>query len=334
MIRTPAIPALLILTLAFQSCFKEDRMVQPHPRGDVKTDTIAMTENYLYQVYFSLDSGRMMSSNVKTASDLGFECNSFGWHIILNTSDFMKVADMGEVPFGQPQDTTGLKWKFDKSDGNPDSNAVGQWYTLKNLDTVSNNHVYLVNRGMDELGNELGIYQVIFDSLKRGTYYFRYAPYKGGASAPGTVAKDPAFSYVYFSLKTGEVKHLEPSREGFDLLFTQYTTLLFTDAGEAYPYLVTGVLSNRYKIEVASDTLHDFSSITLDLAKSFSYTKNLDAVGYDWKYYSFSSGAYTVRPNRNYIINSASGYFYKLRFIAFYNRNGEKGYPVIEYQRL
>lgn len=324
----------LLIALLLTSCFKEDEMVTPHPRGNIKTDTIAMTETYLYQLYFSLDSARVVSSNKKIIYDLGFECKTHGGQIILNSSDFAKVSDLGVVPFGVAYDTVGLSWKFDKSDGNPDSNAVGIWYRVAGSDTVSNNHVYLLNRGMDEQGNTLGIVQIIFDSLKSGVYYFRHAPLKGGTVNSGAVAKDPSVSYVYYSIKAGTPIHIEPPKPDFDLLFTQYTTLLYTNEGIPYPYLVTGVLSNRYKVEVAFDSIHEFSAINHDIALTLDYSKALDAIGYDWKYYNFDNGVYTIRPNYSYVVHSVDGFFYKLRFIGFYNRSGQKGYPVIEYQQL
>jgi hypothetical protein len=323
-----------MVALTVQSCFKEDDMVVPHPKHDVKTDTIPMTENYLNQVYFSLDSGRTVSIKVKTTFDLGFECTRTGWHVILNTSNFMKVADLGLVPFGQPYDTTGVKLNFDKSDGNLDSTAIGQWFNLSGNDTISNNHVYAVSRGLDELGNPLGLYQVIFDSLKNDKFYFRYAPLKGGAASNGLVAKEPGVNFIFFSLKTGSVVPVEPLKETYDMLFTQYTTLLFTDQGIPYPYLVTGVLLNRNQVEVAVDSTADFFGITADKALTMNYSKGLDAIGYDWKFYSFTTGVYTIRPNLNYVIHSVSGVYFKLRFVGYYNKDGLKGYPVIEFQKL
>ncbi len=334
MIRTAILILFAVLVFSLQSCFKEDEKIAPHPRGNVQTDTVPMTENYLYQVYFSLDSGKIISTNVKTLFDLGFECTPAGWHVILNTSDFMKVADLGKVTFGQPYDTTGVQLLFDKSDGNPDSTAIGQWFTLAGADTISNGHVYAVSRGLDELGNPLGLYQLIFDSLKNNTYYFRYAPLKGGASAPGIVNKNPGVNYMFFSLKTGEMVPSEPPRQKYDLLFSQYTTMLFTNQGIPYPYLVTGVLLNRHLVVTAVDSTADFSSITREKALTLNYTKAMDAIGYDWKYYNFSTGVYTIRPKLNYIIRSISGFYYKLRFVGYYSKEGLKGYPVIEYQQL
>jgi hypothetical protein len=294
-----------------------------------------MTDNYKYQVYFDLASGKAVSTNLKTESDLGFECSDSGWKIILNTGDFMKVADMGLIPFGQPHDTAGMKMKFDKSDGNPDSLAFGKWFTISNGDTVSLNHVYAISRGLDQNGNPLGLYQVVFDSLKNGSYYFRFALLNGQDQHSGKVIKDPSVNYLWFSLSGGgAVMNLEPPKDSYDLVFTQYTTLLFTSAGEAYPYLVTGVLLNRNGIEAIKDSLLEFNSVTLGNVNTIPLSSALDVIGYDWKTFDFNAGSYTVRTNIFYVIRDKSGYLYKLRFIGFYNQKGEKGYPVIEYQSL
>jgi hypothetical protein len=326
---------LLILAVSLSSCFKEDEPIAPHPPGSVETDTIPMSYNYKYQVYFDLDSGIVTSQNLKTESDLGFECSPSGWKIILNTADFMKAADLGVVPFGQAQDTTHVTWKFDKSDGNPDSLAISIWYQVVKGDTLSNNHVYLIDRGFDENANPLGLYQVVFDSLANSRYYFRFAKIDGGNIFSGVVAKDETVNYMYYSFSSGgSVKRLEPSKEKYDLLFTQYTTLLYTDIGEPYPYLVTGVLTNRYNVEVAIDTVHEFSSITRPQALLLTYSKALDAIGYEWKNYDFETGAYTVNSKEIYIIRNNVGIYFKLRFVGFYSNTGEKGYPVIEHQPL
>jgi hypothetical protein len=60
----------------------------------------------------------------------------------------------------------------------------------------------------------------------------------------------------------------------------------------------------------------------------------MDFIGYDWKYYDFETGSYTVDFSRSYIIRTRAGFYFKLRFAGFYNASGEKGYPVIEFQRL
>jgi hypothetical protein len=329
------ISLLIVFSLVLHSCFKKDEIVPVHSRGPVRTDTISMTDTYKYQVYFDLASGKAISTNLKTESDLGFECLSKGWKVILNTADFMKVADLGVIPFGQSHDTTGLKWRFDKSDGNSDSLAFGGWYNILNGDTVSANHVYAVDRGMDQNGNPLGFFQVVLDSLKHGTYYFRFAQLNGLNIHSDAVVKDSSVNFIWYSFSSGgSRKNLEPPKNSYDLVFTQYTTLLFTDAGAAYPYLVTGVLLNRNGIEASKDSIHDFNSVSLQNVNKVPLSASLDLIGYDWKKFDFNAGSYTVRTGIFYLIRDKTGYLYKLRFIGFYNGKGEKGYPVIEYQAL
>ncbi|MCX6271184.1 MAG: hypothetical protein NTU44_08205 [Bacteroidetes bacterium] len=326
---------IMLITTLLTSCFKEDDKVPPRQPGDVMTDTIGMDQTYKNQVYFDLGTGTSVQSNLKTSSDLGFDCSPDGWRIILNTSDFATVADLGVLPFGQAQDTAHAIWKFDKSDGNPDSLGIGRWFTVNNGDTLSNHHVYVVNRGMDENGDNLGLMQVIFDSLSQGTYYFRFTNMSGGAVNKFSVKKDPSVNFLFFTFKFGgALKPLEPPKTDYDLLFTQYTTLLYTDIGEAYPYLVTGVLINPNKVKVCPDSLHSFETVTLDNVIDLHYSSNLDAIGYDWKSYDFNAGSYTVNSKLLYIIRDTEGYYFKLRFISFYNESGQKGYPVIEFQRL
>jgi hypothetical protein len=184
------------------------------------------------------------------------------------------------------------------------------------------------------LGNPLGLVQVVFDSLKNGIYYFRYAPLMGGNITKGEVKKSNEVHYQWYSLKTGSVQYLEPPKTQYDLLLTQYTTTLFTDEGAPYPYLLTGALINRSGTSVAIDTLTPFQEISLNSSFQLNFSSEMDKIGWDWKEYDFDAGIYTIVPGRSYVIRTQSGYIYKLRFIGFYDKNGSKGYPVIEFQAL
>ena len=89
--------AFIIFIFLLTSCFKQDEKIMPHDPGNVKTQTIELTKDYRYQVYFDLSSEKILSTNLKTDWDLGFECSAKGWHIILNTSNFM-VAAKQDIP--------------------------------------------------------------------------------------------------------------------------------------------------------------------------------------------------------------------------------------------
>jgi len=333
------------LIFLFSSCFKEDDRVEPHDPGDVETVVIEMTSTYKYQLYFDFSSDSVISQNLKTDYDLGFGCADTGWHIILNTANFMMAGNTGQTDFNAPADTTGLVWKYDKSNGDLDSTAIGDWLAISPDDSshIYSNHVYIIDRGYDELGNLRGLKKVVFERLEINIYSIRYSNYDGSDEQTMSITKNPAVNFIYFSFDDGGRQlDLEPANPDWDLIFTQYTTLLFTDANEPYPYLVTGALSNRSHVGVAQETSFDFDDIDLNLAQDLLYSSALDVVGYDWKDVvgDVTSGivTYVMVPDLSYVIHDAEGFFYKLRFVNFYstdpNNPGEKGYPTLEYQRL
>jgi hypothetical protein len=110
--------------------------------------------------------------------------------------------------------------------------------------------------------------------------------------------------------------------------------MLVTDEGEDYPYLVVGLLLNPNGVAAARDSIHDFMEMDADDIADLEFSTSADVIGYDWKYYNFDAGVYTIVPDMNYVIRDRDGYFYKLRFVDFYNDEGVKGYPTFEFVRL
>lgn len=332
--RIPLVISLFAALILLNSCFKEDEKVLPHEPGENQIDTIALTNLYKNQVYFDLENGGAVLSNLRKTWDLSFESSSEGHGIRLNSSCFMVAAKISASTFGMPADTSGAIWKFDNSNGHPDSTAIGNWFEILESDTIFMGEFLLINRGIDENGNERGFRQLILDSLKNNTYYLRTARFDGSDIQPFEVKKDENYERILFSFDSSIQTPDEPAAGAWDLLFTQYTTLLYTDEGDPYPYLVTGVLLNPHRVEAARDTSLVFSTISFESVSGLTFSDQQDFIGYDWKYYDFDAGTYTVDFNKIYIIRSRNGLLFKLRFLGFYNQKGEKGYPSIEYQRL
>ncbi|PKP23699.1 MAG: hypothetical protein CVU06_06905 [Bacteroidetes bacterium HGW-Bacteroidetes-22] len=323
--------------LFFTSCFKDDEMVEPHPRGSITEVTIGLTQNYQYQIFYDLSEAAGSGKQLKTSHDLLFDNRPEGWQVWLNTALFARLAHTGFTDFGAVTDTTGAVWTFDKSDGDPDSNAVGVWLDTPTFE--SRREVMLLDRGIDLAGRPRGIYKFVIDSVNASSWWLRFGKLTDTGFKSIEIPKsDSARVTALLFDGEGSVLLAEPPSAAWDLLFTQYTTLLFTDIGEAYPYLVTGVLINQQSIEVCVDTITAFDAIDLAFATASAYTRNLDAIGYDWKRVQgdVTSGnvTYVVRSNVTYLIRESSGYFYKLRFTGFYSDTGEKGYPRFEFQRL
>jgi hypothetical protein len=330
---------LLIAALLLSSCFKEDDTV-PVKISPVQVVVIPMGQYYTYQVYFDLNQDSVVSSNLKSAFDLSFSSGDSSWVIRLNTSTFMKAAMTDQTELAQVMDTTGLDWQFDNSNGDPDSTALFDWMSISGNDTIFPGKVYVINRGINELGVKLGLRKIIFEKLKNGTFYFRYSNMDNTGLVEASVKKDALYNDVEYSFKTGNLAEpVQPPTDNWDLLFTQYTTLLYTDQGDAYPYLVTGTLTNMGGTSVAFDSTLVFSHISMDDVQNLDFSTRQDAIGYDWKelFGDINGGDYyyKAQENYNYIIHSRSGVYYKLRFVGFYNADtGEKGYPTFEYQRL
>ncbi|MCB2219935.1 MAG: hypothetical protein KQI35_06025 [Bacteroidetes bacterium] len=327
---------IIVLIFILTSCFKED---DPMPAFPMQTTTIEMGKYYLYQVYFDLASNEKVLVQEKNDYDLAFECGDSSWHIQLNTAAFMFAGNTGMKDFEMVNDTTGLDWQFDKSDGDPDSTAIGQWLTFNVNDTVYSNHVYVLNRGYDHLGKVRGLKKIKFTKVDSTVYLFEYSDMNNENYNAFEIRKMPGVSYTYFSFNDGGKQlEMEPFTDTWDLLFTQYTTLLFTNDGIPYPYLVTGVLSNYGHVEMAMDSLTSYEDIDLNIALSKSFSKAKDFMGYDWKDVQgdVNSGNvyYEIVAGRNYLIRTQEGLYFKLRFINFYSDEGEKGFPTFQYDVL
>ena len=161
----------------------------------------------------------------------------------------------------------------------------------------------------------------------------RYSNTDNNKDTTVVISRDPNMNQVYFSFDSG-LKEIAPLPDEWSMLFSKYTTMLQTDEGENYPYLVTGVLLNPNTVLAVRDTIHEFSEINRDNILGLGFTNQADVIGYDWKYYNFDAGVYTIVPDMNYVIRDKDGFFYKLRFVDFNSDLGEKGYPKFEFVRL
>lgn len=330
--RTLNILTGLMLPLLLTSCFKEDGMVLPHEQGAVLEGQVAEGGLYGTQVFYDLKENEVAASGPVTDWDLSFASAGDDWTIRLNSSKFMLAGNSNDTAFQQELVADNLDMGFDASHGDPDSTAIGDW-VVKTEDTVwSRREVYLVDLGLDTMGNRLGNMKVQFET--EGTdYRIRYARTDGSDEQVKMVRRDPLRESVCFSFQKGVVD-VAPLPFDWSLLFTKYTTMLVTNEGENYPYIVNGVLLNPSGVTAALDTIHDFMEMDLADTLDLELTSRADVIGYEWKYYNFDAGVYTIVPEMHYVIRDRDGFYYKLRFIDFYNDTGVKGYPRFEYVRL
>jgi len=322
----------LISAFLLTGCFLEDEMVPPHEQGDVREGSVAMGTLYATQVYYDLHGNREAASGSITGWDLSFACSGDDWTIRLNSAKFMYAGNSYDTTFQQELDAATLEMLFDASHGDPDSTAFREWLVQTEDSIWSNRHVYLVDRGMDEAGNPLGYVKIQFETSGED-YLIRFANNGSSVETTFEIHRDPQMDLVHFSFEEGMVD-VAPVADQWSLLFSRYTTMLVTNEGENYPYIVNGVLLNPNGTAAALDTIHEFTEIGLSDTTVLELSTRADVIGYEWKYYNFDAGVYTIVPGMNYIIRDRDGFYYKFRFVDFYNDTGEKGYPAFEYVRL
>ncbi len=325
---------LLSAIITLTSCFTEEGIIElPPTAGDVQIGQAIMTEYYIYQVFYDLKTNSTVKTNIFSDWDLGFMTSDTAWHIILNNAKTMYAGNSFNTNFEEVTSASGIEMLFDKSNGNTDSLATAGWINLSGETPVSENYVYVVNRGYNEDYSNAGYKKIIFETPENNKYKIKFADLNGQNEQSFTIEKDTTVNYVCFSFDNGIVD-IEPPKNDWTLLFTLYQTMLSTSTGEFVPYTVKGALLNPHKIIANIDTLLNFSEITIEDTCNFEFKTDLDIIGYDWKYYNFEEGFYTIVPDRNYIIKNYDAYYYKLRFIDFYDENGVKGTVTFEVVRL
>ena len=327
----------VFLALVTFSCFEADEPVPAYtlPAG---VDTLSLQNSiYYHQVYFDFSTGGIVSENENEAWTLAFECADSAYHIRINTSDYWGVASTGsthmEAVFAPDP---AYIWQADKSDGNPDSTAVGSWVSFDEGAPDYTNEVYLL--GQYDGINYLLTKKLQFISVNEEAYRFLMDDPDGSDPDTIEVLKDERFNYTQYSIETKSSIQIEPEKEEWDILFQQYFTILYTDDGVPTPYYVRGVLLNPRGVEAALDTIIHFLDMDYSSALQNGFSSSQDAIGHDWKSVEVdeatNSAEYKVRPGYTYLVRDASNELYKLRFKSFFNKSGIKGSPSIEFARL
>lgn len=316
--------AIVSIAFFFCSCEKDELPVEPHSAGSAFTSAVDMNADYKYQVYFDLETNRMVGQCLKSSWDIGFEADATGFHVIVNSAKSMFAWNTGDTSFVSLTDTAGfaIGKMWDAVSGTLDSTAVGDW--------TSGQHTYILDRGYNELGLHQGFRKVRFESVSSFDYTLRFANMDGSGEVLMTIPKDTTFNFTFLSFANGgQLMTVEPPKRDWDLVFTQYIHI-FHDPVQ--PYLVTGCLLNRYQTSAARDTVMNFNDITFQSLSNFTLYSAINTIGYDWK--NFNGTSYITDPSINYLILDQHGFFYKLHFIDFYNQSGIKGNPKWEFQRL
>lgn len=308
--------SLVILTVLLASCMKDEIPVSKHEAGESITNSINLGDDYRYQAYYDFETNSFVYQHEKIAWDLGFECSPAGFRIILNSGKSMAASCANTGSFETITDTTGSLWKYDVSSGNLDSTAIGDWWNF--------DRVYVLDRGYSHNGTHQGFRKVEFEQVNSHVYEIHYAHLDGSGEMTHALQKDDAYNFTFFSFETNDIATIQPPKADWDLVFGQYSHLF----EPTFPYLVTGVRSNRNGVEVAEVFDKSFDEIDFSDVSEYTFSPNIDIIGYDWK--TFVGGSYETDSGKNFIVKTTEGLYYKIHFIDFYTPSGDKGNPVFE----
>ncbi|MBL7941192.1 MAG: HmuY family protein [Flavobacteriales bacterium] len=312
-------------SMLLTGCLKDEIPVEPFDRGDVQTAMVEMGDTYGKQIWFDLGTKSAVRVADKDIWDIAFDCRDGHNLVYLNAALLAQATATSKEVLEEvnQDDIDNAFFKPDHQSGAEDSLAIG--------DPTTGSKVYVIHRGYDTNGSDLGHIRIQFISVVDGMYAFRWGPIGGTEVFTSQVMKDAQYNVVGFSFTTHEAVLTEPPKANWDICFTQYVHVFY----DPYtPYLVTGVLINPYEVEVAQTESLPFSSMTYDEAMNLAFISERNAIGYEWKYYDFDAGLYAVNPDLVYAICDTEGIYYKLHFIDFYNDAGEKGAPTFEFQAL
>lgn len=325
---------VLVGVALFTGCFKEEEPLPAPLPGDELIVNADMGTNYQNVYFYDIEANNFISSTFRDTWDLGFACKDGDFSIKLNGGKLMKAARTSSTNLANVTDTTGYTYLADAVTGNPDSTAIGQWFTVNGDSAISNKLVYIIDRGFDKDDNTVGFAKLQVLGANTDGYLIAFSTLTSTQVQTLFVPRNAAYNHTFVNLTGGgSIVNFEPPKNTWDLCFTQYTYIYQTPQYPYFPYLVTGTLINSTGVKATADSVNTFESIELADTANYPFYTRLDIIGYDWKEFDFSDLLYDVKPYKNYIIRSRNGVYYKMKFIDFYHQ-GSKGNTLFEVQKL
>jgi len=325
--------ALIFFIVLIVGCQKEDTAVILPAPGDMSNSIATMGPNYLNQVYFDFGTGKQHTVDYRIY-DLAFESSANGFRIYLNTGKLMFVCHTGETNFNAA-DTSGKQWRTDSNQLDDDSTAIGDW--------KSNGEVIVIDRGRAENYGVERWRKLKVISVDANSYNIEYQTYNSSVIHQFQLIKDPDYSLVYFSFDNdGQQVSVSPKKDSWDIVFTKFTHTYYDEpiTSPFKYYLVTGAILNKWNNELNTSVKKDstigykpFVDVIASDINSYPLSAGATIIGFDWKYFDFNLG-YIIYPDRFYLLKDELGFYYKIRFLDFYDSTGNKGSATFEYQRL
>ncbi len=333
----------ILISVCLTSCFKKEDAITLKEGSTIIT-SFYLGDKYEKQIYFDLSSNTFQEHQLENW-DICFDANANGFGVYRNSGYGITVRKIDIYNLDEPNANSEsyiLQQKIvsDEPNGKAETSAFGDWrkYYIKDQSSgVIKNGIYVI-----ELNYLTGI-----DRFRRlqiinstdSTYACRITKLNQNTAPITEIKKNTNQNFTYYSFKNNGIiiDNAEPNKNTWDIQFTQYAYTFYKGTPAEVPnYPVRGVLNNPNKIEVYRDSaITDFDKIDGTYIKNLPFSSNRDAIGFDWKDFDRNgSSTYSVNAKITYIIKDTDGYYYKLRFLDYYNNLRERGYPKFEYIRI
>lgn len=312
---------LIVIAISCIKCTPPEIAVEAHKPGLVTQSRVNLGEHYNQVIWFDLTENQAVKTVDKYLWHLQISNNSKA--IFLNGAIGMQGYKTNLKSVEESADLSSIELDIDR----PSLHVDSLLFSAFNVPSA----IYYLDLGYNNQGESLGsVYCQILDSTDT-SIEIAYRLSNSNQVEFETIELD-AQRKTAFSFFTKASFIIEPEYTDWQLCFTGY---MHAFLNPNVNYLVNGVLVNTRIAEVANYLTLPFDSVTIHNAFELEFNQNANAIGYDWKYYNFSTSSYEVHSNRVYVIhNKLLNSYYKLRFLDFYDESGKKGSPLFEYQQL
>ncbi|WP_291871240.1 HmuY family protein [Maribacter sp.] len=243
---------------------------------------------------------------------------------------------------------------LDSKDGQLDGTAFSTIST-----TAEDNNVYIVGMGYEipvsdtptddgsiKTSGEYNGFLKVRILTDGNSYTIQYAELDATTFNEVTINKDSSKLVTAINLTTGVAVDVQPATENWDINFTGVFSTYSRGSGVTYSdYSLHNTLGNvslyqqtlytidrdtKERTDYPIPSYTDFTASDVD--ESLLVSNDHSIIGSGWRN-AFSSPP-SVRDDRYFVLKDAAGNFYKIKFTAVLNSEGQRGYPQFIYEKL
>lgn len=308
-----------MVLLSFVSCFEGEQQVPIR-----SSESFVFENNFLDAAGLFVDlKSRKITKYSAWDWDLRFNNNKGEFGVFVNGSRSMGVINTNETDFDfidQNYLPVG-DWNYDYPLDDIFVSAIGIWGDFSFENPQSFKEVYLINRGLDSFGVELGLYKMQMLDFNDGNYKIRYGDLEGTLDVSFLIPKNDLYNFSYFKMTDlGEKVVVEPPKSEYDLQITLYADTIIPGLSQPSQGFLNdqfgiyhGVLLNPSKTEIYIDSSGLFNSIQFESVFDQVYTNNSNAIGHSWRVWNGITSEFNVDTDITYVLRNSKGFYFKFR---------------------